>query len=300
MRLSKAVDQYLSYVRGERTVASWKRYRCALLPFLRVAGNKDLSNIGPADVTAYRASCAKRGNGLSTILSNIKLLSGFWRWCQENDLTKLSSPIRQIHRKKAPPPAPPRILSPEEWDRLEAVCQKVLYKRSRIMAAAFVAMIRCMGLRKGEAQDARIADLDVVNMTLKVMGKGRKIRVMPMPERALPPILAAAEESRQTVSEWILSSRSGEQIGQAALHRTWKTLLRLAGLPPTIRLHDCRHSYAVLAAESEIAMPIVQALLGHSQLSTTQRYLAGLDVEKLKPKAVEKMFGEKKTREIGE
>jgi integrase len=293
VRLSKAVDQYLAYVRGERTVASWKRYRCALFPFLRVAGNKDLSNIGPPDVTAYRQCCAEKGNSLSTILSNVKLLSGFWKWLIDQGYTE-KYPIRQIHRKKAPPPAPPRILTGEEWDRLEAACQRVVYKRSCVMAAGFLAMLRYMGLRKGEIQGALIADLDVVNLTLRVMGKGRKVRIMPMPERALPVITAAAEESRHSGSEFILSSRTGEQIGQAALHRFWKELLHLAGLPSTIRIHDGRHSYAVLAAESEVPVPIVQALLGHARIDTTQRYLVGLDVERAKPGAVKKMFGEKK------
>lgn len=263
------------------------------MPFIEVVHNRELGNIEPAHVSKYLAACAERGNQPQTISSNVKLLSGFFKWAIDMGYTE-RYPIRQAHRPRVPAPPPPRILSDAEWGRIEEAIEGLRYDRTKILARGAMAMLRYLGLRKGEILDAKVADLDLARWRLQVKGKGRKVRIMPIPHPARVPIVRLWEFAVAEGSSWLMPSRRAKRLGQTALHRMWKTLLSLAGLPASIRIHDARHSYAVGFIERGESLEVIRLLLGHASLQTTQVYVRALPRDRLMGEAVERRFRKEK------
>ncbi len=105
-------------------------------------------------------------------------------------------------------------------------------------------------------------------------------------QKAKPPGAAlgggAAGAGRHRSDKRVGLSGTGESGHREAIKAAWPAICRAAGLAgpdgkPTVRIHDLRHTYASILASSGLSLPIIGALLGHSQAATTQRYAHLLD-----------------------
>lgn len=290
MRLTKAIIAYLEYVLGRSdTKKTWLRTRGVLSRFLEIAGNKTLENVNPFDVSAYLADCRRRGNKRSTRDTNVKQLSGFWTWLQENEITEKRSPIRSIHRFRGITHAPPKTISEEEWPRIRAACETYVKPYERARAAGVVAIAEYTGMRKSEITGLTVDDVDWAKKRFRVKGKGSRVRWQPIPEVANGPITQLWNWSLASGFKYLVSSSQGNRMSDSSFHNMWARILRKAGVPH-VPFHSTRHSYAVRFARSGHGLKVIQALLGHASLTTTETYLRALDVEEQKIEAVRKEF----------
>lgn len=200
----------------------------------------------------------------SSINLAINALRAFYGGLLGREFEPLIAGIKRPPRRVQPP----RVLSPEEVERLITVGAA-----GDPLARVFLMTVFGGGLRLSEAIHVEISDIDSARLQLRVShAKGGRKRIT-----LLSPVLL--EELRQWYQvhrpvRWIFSQGHDEEpickgTGQNIFYRS----LRRSGLKKKLGIHCLRHSFATLLLESGVEITVVQKLLGHANLSTTALYL---------------------------
>jgi len=158
----------------------------------------------------------------------------------------------------------PVVLSLEEIRRL---LQQVFSPRYRLCLAC---MYAC-GLRISEATTLSVSQVDGARGLLRVIGKGNKERLVPLPQ----PLLLQLRELWKTHRHprWLFPNRRGTgPLAAQNLRHAFRAAARAAGLPPSLVPHALRHSYATELLHHGVELRIVQILLGHASLKSTTIY----------------------------
>jgi site-specific recombinase XerD len=126
------------------------------------------------------------------------------------------------------------------------------------------------GLRPGEAPDVEIPAINGRNHLLRVIGKGNKERVVPLPDPTLRSLRRMWKLHKSP--RWLFPNRAGtNSIGRGTLNRTFKLAAQAAGIRGATP-HSLRHSYATRLLENGVDVRVVQILLGHSSIASTIIY----------------------------
>ena len=126
-------------------------------------------------------------------------------------------------------------------------------------------------MRAGEGTGLEIGAIDGLNRQLRIIGKGDKERIVPLPQ----PVLDGLREFWKSHKNprWLFPNQAGDgPIGRGALGRAVAIAAREAGIAG-VTLHSLRHSYATRLIERGVNLGIVQILLGHGSIKTTTIYL---------------------------
>lgn len=127
------------------------------------------------------------------------------------------------------------------------------------------------GLRISEAQHVTVQTIDGTNGTLRIIGKGNKERLVPLPTPMLNRLRTVWKTHRHPTL--IFPNHSGElPVSTCVLYRTFHEALKAAGLPITFTPHILRHSYATRLMENKVDTRVVQILLGHASITSTAIY----------------------------
>lgn len=261
-------------------------------PHTRRAYRSDLAqlvaHLGPAvrpeTVTAddLRAYLAARHRRLQPASLGRKLaaIRAFYRWLvRETGLER--DPSAGLSGPKQPLRLP-RPLSVDdcavlaEADRVDASAPEAEVLRDR----ALVELLYGAGLRVGEAVALDVRDLDLLAREVRVLGKGRKERSVPLPEAASRALAAWLEARRrpgyqaEPLFVSLAGARAGRRLGERAVRRLLARRAATAGVAGRVHPHRLRHSYATHLLDMGADLREIQELLGHASLSTTQRYLA--------------------------
>ncbi len=223
------------------------------------------------DVDALHRKITKSGstyaaNRCIAVLSKMFSLAIRWRMRSDN-------PVRGI--EKNPESKRKRYLSGDELARLT----KALAEYQDRQAADIVRLLLLTGARRGEVLSMRWADLDLAAGIWSKPGSTTKQRtdhVVPLsaPARALLSDIAeryAREHPRKPLGEYVFASSASGAGHIVEIKKPWRHLCRAAAVE-SLRLHDLRHSFASTLASGGASLPLIGALLGHSNASTTHRY----------------------------
>jgi integrase len=226
-----------------------------ILPRLRWAKVQDVRF---TDIDKLHREITKRApiraNRCVSLLSKMFALAIRWGWRMDN-------PAKGIERN--PEHKRERYLSGDEMARLTAA----LAEHRDQQAANIIRVLLLTGARRGEVFSMRWADLELeagVWVKPSAHTKQKKAHRVPLsaPARQL---LASIPQT----SEYVFPGRySGRRI---EIHGSWREMCAAAKLEG-VRVHDLRHSYASILASAGLSLPIIGALLGHTQAQTTQRY----------------------------
>ena len=131
-------------------------------------------------------------------------------------------------------------------------------------------LIYACGLRAGEATTLEIGSIDGLNRTLRIIGKGNRERIVPVPR----PVLEGLRKLWKTHKNprWLFPIQSGNgPIGRGALGRALAIAARESGITGCT-LHALRHSYATRLTERNVNLAVIKILLGHGSIKTTTIY----------------------------
>lgn len=135
------------------------------------------------------------------------------------------------------------------------------------------------GLRVGEATQLKWSDLELrQNAWVKVFGKGKKVRQVPLSKNFVDVLEKLIEEKGQPLKQLqkekspIFTNRKGQPLDPRQVRRWMKAMLEKAGIQNTVSVHGLRHSCATHLLDSGADIRIIQEFLGHSSINTTQRY----------------------------
>lgn len=177
-----------------------------------------------------------------------------------------SNPCRHVDR--FPERKVERFLSSDDLGRLgEVLCQMERTATERPSVIAAIRLLVFTGARLGEILDLQWDHVDLERSCLRLPESKTGAKVIHLNAPAMEVINGI---ERQAGSPWVITGRvKGKPL--VNLRKPWHRIRKEAGLD-TIRLHDLRHSFASAGAAGGLSLPIIGALLGHSQPQTTARY----------------------------
>lgn len=185
---------------------------------------------------------------------------------------------------------PPEPLTPDEVLLLIQGCSKTC--ATGLRNRALIATLWRSGLRVSEALDLHVRDLNFGAATIHVRhGKGDKSRFTVMDEfgwEYIAPWLAkraklpGVDESKGYVFCTIAKPVTGGRMASSSVRKTLKDLAEFAGIDKRVHPHGLRHTFAASLADEEVELRVIQALLGHTSLNTTDRYVSHLSPQKVR------------------
>ena len=210
----------------------------------------------------------------STIARKLSVVRSFLGFCQDNDLIE-TSPGAGVGSPKVPRRLP-QVLTPAQAAELLDTMggDKPLEVRDR----ALFELVYSSGLRCQEVLDLRLRDVNTESREVRVKGKGRKVRVIPVGEVALDALERYLRESRSRLlkdpaqDDHVFLSRTGRPLSSSDVQRRLARYLARAGAPRGTSPHTLRHSFATHLLEGGADLRVIQEMLGHSSLRTTQVY----------------------------
>lgn len=274
------VARFIDHLAIERALSEHTccAYRRDLLQLVEHLEDRELSfdGLAPRDLRGFLAARHARA-AASTRARKLATLRTFFDWLADqrgddhNPARALSAPRRSQHL--------PHVLAEAEAARLadvepdaETVRQQVLRARD----AALVELLYGSGLRVAECVGLDMGGVDRTKGEVRVTGKGRKERIVPMPRSALDALedwLSVRELLRPDPEEsaLFLNARGG-RLSARSVSRLLKRRALEAGVPKDVHPHALRHSFATHLLEGGADLRSIQEMLGHASLSTTQKY----------------------------
>jgi len=281
------IQRWLEHLDGERALSphTLRAYEGDLVGFLDFLGRdflaKPIASIAPGEVDAlavrsFLASLTKRGLSRRSQGRALAAVRGFFRWAAREGIVP-ANPAQGIRTPKAPKTLPRHLRPGEIESLLEAPdATEPMGRRDR----ALLELLYATGLRVGELVSLDWPDLDLAGRTLRVLGKGNKERMVPFgreAERALREWLALWEPLRDPADpeggeEPVFLSSRGRRLGDRQVRRILDRHTAAAALAAGVHPHTLRHTFATHLLENGADLRSIQELLGHSSLSTTQKY----------------------------
>lgn len=282
MNLTRAVTGYLNSIAVERslstnTLSAYQRDLDRYLAYLDTAGVTDLQSIDPVLVAGFSERLAGEGLARSSIARTLTAVRSFHKFCLGEGWT-VDNPARNL----ALPKQDKRLPKPISVDAVTRLIDAAGMNEPPLgpRDAALVEVLYGTGARISEALGLDVDDIDMAGQAVRLFGKGRKERIVPLGSYAIDAIdsylvrarPALAQKGRGTPRLFLntlgrpLSRQSAWAVIQDAADR--------AGIADHISPHTLRHSYATHLLSGGADVRVVQELLGHSSVTTTQIYTA--------------------------
>jgi len=274
---SKIRKDYLRYLRLQRSVSpnTLEAYALdldKLLVFLSHEG-KRVTDVELSDLQAFAAGLHDVGIGPR---SQCRILSGvrsFYRFLvmdgyMDNDPTELlESPVLGEHL--------PEFLTPQEVDRLKDSID--VSKPEGHRNRAIIEVLFSCGLRVSELVNLKWSQLYADERYLRILGKGSKERLVPISNTALREIenylpWRNSLKIKPGEEDYVFLNRRGSHLTRVMVLIMLKTQAEEAGIKKTISPHTLRHSFATALLEGGADLRVIQALLGHESIGTTEIY----------------------------
>ena len=267
------VKDYRNYLRLERrlspnTVASYCHDVSGLLEYY----GKEPSAISTEDIEAYLGKVSADGLSKRSTAHLVSSLRSFFDWCVQEGEVK-DNPCDRVDAPKLGKYLP-SVLSVQE---VEAILESVdLKKASGKRDRTILEVLYGCGLRVSEAAGLRISHIHLDEGFVDVVGKGDKQRLVPLGEPAADAIRAYLEDrpipASRAVEDILFLNKFGKPLSRISIFKLVKDQAMAAGIQKEISPHTFRHSFATHLIENGADLRIVQEMLGHESILTTELY----------------------------
>lgn len=271
------VKQFFTYLEAARGASphTLKNYGSDLREFLAFLDGKTLADVDPLVIRSFLAQLKARGYSKATLSRKLATLRSFFKYLtRENHLT--SNPVLGISTPKREKKLPHFLDLDQVTHLLEA--PQVSHwegKRDR----AILETLYSSGVRVSELVGLNRDDMDLLSALLRIRGKGKKERIVPVGEKALSAVrdyLDAIPQDLLKKNEGLgtplFLNRSGTRLTDRSVRRVILKYARRISLKAGISPHTLRHTFATHMLDRGADLRSVQELLGHANLSTTQIY----------------------------
>ena len=287
------VDGFILYLATERGLStayqlSVRQSLDKLVNWAIKQGHKEWRDLGTDELSAFLGHLRKGSLDASSLRIALVHLKVFFRFLQKRRDIEID-PAEPLLAPKTTAKLPETLNAQTVEKLLTSInLEKKLGKRDLALLELFYAS----GLRLSEICNARLEFLDLDDRFLRITGKGNKTRLVPVGEKALAAVnrYLASERpelvTRKTSSHIFLSIRGGP-LSPDRVRQIVKERAQQAGIDQNIYPHLLRHSFATHLLENGADLRVIQELLGHADIATTQIYT---HVDQKRLKAVHKNF----------
>ena len=286
------VTEFLTHLEKERgqspnTIGAYRRDLEAFVEFCNryYGGDWDFTRVDRLGLRGFLGEFERKGLARRTAARALSAVRSFYRYLQvHHDLAR--NPLRAVKSPKLEKRLP-RHLRLEETERIfesaESAASDGEFENLRDLA--MLELFYSSGIRLSELRGLNLGSVDLLADQVKVLGKGRKERIVPVGSRAVK-ALRKYLASREGIAlkgpdrQAVFVSRRGRRLSPATIQRRIHRLYA-AGGARGFRVHSLRHTFATHMMDAGADLRSVQEMLGHASLSTTQIY-THTSVERLK------------------
>lgn len=277
-QLNELLDAFLNYLAVERgladnTLEAYARDLLRYLDFVTLKSSANLHAVTQRDILLFFSQLKEDGLGVRSRARMLAALRGFHAFAVDegglkvNPLTNLATP-RMLQTL-------PDTLSVDEVENLLAIKDdtSLLGQRDKAM----LELLYATGLRVSELVGLHCSDIHLQSGYLRTFGKGRKQRIVPIGEVAVEYLVnyldnARAQLAHQKNCVFVFINRSGNGLTRQGFWKIIKRRALQAGISKNVTPHTLRHSFATHLLENGADLRVVQTLLGHVDITTTQIY----------------------------
>ena len=276
--LNSIIDMFLDHVILERGLSEKTReaYAADLMSFdsfLRKKKTATFNTVSREHIIDYLMSEKERGLSVNSISRRLVAIKVFFAFMQREGL--LSKNITEVMDSPQLWKVLPTVLSAKEVTRLLATPQGD--DRYVVRDRAILELMYACGLRVTEACEIKLDDIHFDDMYLRTLGKGSKVRVIPFGEEAAGCLRRYLSEGRPAFAKedsprQIFLTYRGKKFSRKGLWKLVKDYAWRAGIDKTVSPHTLRHSFATHLLANGAPLRVIQEMLGHADIATTQVY----------------------------
>lgn len=273
--MNQEAENFLSFLTTEKGASehTTKNYGIDLREFMKFISEKKLQDLTHLDIRSFLAYLKAHEYSKSSISRKLACLRSFFKFLvRENVLTQNPAAAIATPKKEKRLPS---FMNPDEITRLLEAPAKNSWEEKR--DKAILEILYSSGLRVSELAGLNHDDLDFFGGLVRVRGKGKKERIVPVGQAALNSLRAyldmkAPRDAGNAIKKPLFISRIGSRLTDRSVRRMILKYVKRTGLGKEISPHTFRHSFATHMLDRGADLRSVQELLGHANLSTTQIY----------------------------
>ncbi|MGM9943978.1 MAG: site-specific tyrosine recombinase XerD [Lysinibacillus sp.] len=274
------IEDYIHFIRVERqlsanTLASYRRDLESYAQHLQdVQQLKDYNEVRREHILLHLENLRTEGKTARTVARHISSIRSFHQFLLREKVTTTDPTVHlempQVEQKL------PRVLSIEEIDALIAAPDRS--KPQGVRDIAMLELLYASGMRISELIELNIEDIHLTMGFVRVFGKGRKERIIPLGRGALNAMSKYLERARYELqgkypkTDALFISHRGKRLTRQGCWKIIKTHAEKARINKELTPHVLRHSFATHLIENGADLRAVQEMLGHADIATTQIY----------------------------
>ena len=272
------VDQFLDHVSlecglSDNTRAAYQSDLVSFVRFLERNKVRSFNDVVRRDVLDYLTAEKARGLSLSSISRRLVAIKILFRYLQQESL--LSNDVTEAMDSPKLGRILPTTLTYKEVGRLlEAPTGDTRYA---LRDRAILELLYATGLRASECAELTLDDIHFDSSYVRCLGKGNKVRIVPFGETAREHLQRYLDESRQQfnpepTNRHVFLTYRGKGFSRKGIWNLVKTYASRAGIRKSISPHTLRHSFASHLLSNGASLRVIQEMLGHADIATTQIY----------------------------
>jgi integrase/recombinase XerC len=279
--MDKLIENYIEELIRRRfsdfTVKSYKTDLEEFCTFLQKNGKNSFSEIDRKDIRSFMGELLSYGYKKSSVSRKLSAIKSFCKFLERNKIIK-GNPSVSVKTPKTETSIPSFLSEEEVRKMLDFSPQE---KELDIRNKAILELLYATGIRASELVNLDLSMFDAKSRLLRVYGKGKKERIIPVAKASFEALNRYISESRGYTKGPLFFSKSGKRLTQRDLQRIVKKAIIKVATLNQMSPHTMRHTFATHLLNRGANLRAVQELLGHESLSTTQIY-THVSVEKLK------------------
>ncbi len=266
---------FIEYLKYEKKLSqnTLQSYTDELIEFEKYNQNKNLLKLQEQDIIAFLNHLDKLKYSATTKAHYITVLNNFYTFCLKEDYLK-TNPCEMLWMPKLEKKLP-QTLTYEEVDRLLNIPLNNAYD---YRTKAMLELLYATGMRISELISLKFTNVDLFHDIVRVEGKGSKERIIPLNQTAKKYLTIYLDNYRHNLikkghnCDYLFLNNRGLGITRQGFFKLLKKAQATAHIAKEISPHTLRHSFATHLLENGADLRVIQELLGHSDISTTQIY----------------------------
>jgi len=276
--VKEVFNKYINYLEAERNSSPYtvRNYTTDLLDFFHSLSAKGISSLKEVDkhtLRDYMAHLMEQGFVKASIARKLSAIRSFYRYLLREEIIS-TSPVATTFSPKLDKRLPSFLTMEEMLRLLEAPDLSTPHgQRDR----ALMELLYASGLRVSELVNLNLEQINLDSREIRVLGKGSKERLVLMGQPAAIALSAYLSQSRPKLlgkkrSDALFLNRYGEHLPERRVQRLLQKYANIAGIDKGVHPHMLRHTFATHLLDGGADLRVVQELLGHASLSSTQIY----------------------------
>ena len=261
------IGEYLEYLELEKGLSqnTIDAYRRDLSDFAQNV--EDIHSINRMNINAYVRTLRERKLAPTSVIRKVASLRGFFKWATSSGILE-KNPAATLEQPKTPQRLP-KVVSVKEIDEM-------LHNNLTPLEHVMMELLYSCGLRVSELVNLKLNDIDLSSKYIRCFGKGSKERIIPIGEQAKTVVKEYFPTRELLIKKYNLTTKNLliKDNGHFVTRQDVYNFIHAQGklIHKNISPHTLRHSFATHLLENGADLRVVQELLGHSDVSTTQLY----------------------------